>query len=86
LHILFSIAICPVPTYIVVEVQMNNLKTILDDKGIKQSWIAGKLGRAESTVTRWVHGANIPESSLKALSLLLGAKVEQWQGNEADAV
>lgn len=40
----------------------KKLKKTIDDKGIKQVWIANKLGIGKSLVSQWVRGTvPIPE-------------------------
>lgn len=36
------------------------LKTLLDEKGIKQKWLAQKLGVSEVTVSSWCLGRSKP--------------------------
>lgn len=36
------------------------LKTLLDEKGIKQKWLAQKLGVSEVTVSSWCLGRSRP--------------------------
>jgi transcriptional regulator with XRE-family HTH domain len=48
------------------------LKEILAEKGIKQSFIAEKLGVSNATVSLWVKNKSHPSiSNLKRLALLL---------------
>jgi len=48
------------------------LKELLKTKGIKQVWIANKLGVSEVTVSNWCSGKSIPKKShLEKLSQLL---------------
>jgi transcriptional regulator with XRE-family HTH domain len=40
----------------------NQLKAILEERGIKQTWVAEKLGIKKSQVNQWVKGVNpIPD-------------------------
>ncbi len=34
--------------------QLNRIKEILDEKGVKQTWLAEKLGKSFSTVNAYV--------------------------------
>lgn len=43
----------------------TNLKDILKNMGIKQNWIANKLNRTESEVSRWVNGVREPNDDIK---------------------
>ena len=48
------------------------LKDILEEKGIKQTFIAEKLGVSNATVSLWVKNKSLPSISyLKKLALLL---------------
>ncbi|NLF43957.1 MAG: helix-turn-helix transcriptional regulator [Bacteroidales bacterium] len=48
------------------------LKELLKTKGIKQVWIANKLGVSEVTVSNWCSGKSVPKKShLEKLSQLL---------------
>lgn len=38
------------------------LKTLLDEKGIKQKWLAQKLGVSEVTVSSWCMGRSKPRT------------------------
>lgn len=52
------------------------LKEILDEKGIKQTFIANKIGVTSATVSLWVQGRTKPTlSNLKKLSEVLGVDV-----------
>ena len=53
------------------------LKEILKTKGIKQVWIANKLGVSEVTVSKWVSGRSVPKKAhLEKLSQLLDVPVK----------
>jgi len=55
---------------------MNNLKKILNEKGIKQDWIARKLGVSKQTVSLWVLGKNEPRGrNLYNLAKLLDVEI-----------
>jgi transcriptional regulator with XRE-family HTH domain len=48
------------------------LKTLLDEKGIKQKWLAQKLGVSEVTVSSWCLGRSKPrQKHINQLSILL---------------
>ncbi|MDR1881426.1 MAG: helix-turn-helix transcriptional regulator [Prevotella sp.] len=40
--------------------QMNRIKEILDEKGIKQTWLAEKLGKSFNMVNAYVQNRNQP--------------------------
>jgi transcriptional regulator with XRE-family HTH domain len=53
------------------------LKEIIKAKGIKQKFIAEKLGVSIVTVSNWVKCKSAPnEENLKKLSVLLGVQVK----------
>ena len=39
---------------------MNRIKEVLEEKGIKQVWLADKLGKSFNTVNGYVHNKNQP--------------------------
>ena len=47
---------------------MNRIKEVLEDKGIKQTWLADKLGKSFNTVNGYVQNRQQP--SLKTLYLI----------------
>jgi len=48
------------------------LKELLKSKGIKQKWLAAKLGVSEVTVSNWCAGKSVPKSGhIKKISELL---------------
>lgn len=53
--------------------EAEKLRSLIEDKGIKQTWIARKLGITKVQVNQWVSGkAGIPEKYLEELKKLLG--------------
>ncbi|MGI6304514.1 MAG: helix-turn-helix transcriptional regulator [Bacteroidales bacterium] len=55
------------------------LKELLKTKGIKQVWIANKLGVSEVTVSKWCAGKSVPKKShLEKLSQLLDVPVKTF--------
>lgn len=53
------------------------LKELLKTKGIKQVWIASKLGVSEVTVSNWCAGKSIPKKiHLQRLSEILDVPVK----------
>lgn len=51
---------------------MNRIKEVLEQKGIKQTWLAEKLGKSYPVVNGYVHNKNQPrlEVLFKIASLL----------------
>lgn len=48
------------------------LKELLKSKGLKQKWLANKLGVSEVTVSNWCAGKTVPNKEhLKKLSEIL---------------
>lgn len=39
---------------------MNRIKEVLDEKGIKQTWLADKLGKSYNMVNSYVHNRQQP--------------------------
>jgi len=53
------------------------LKELLKSKGLKQNWLAYKLGVSEVTVSNWCSGKSIPsKSNLLKLSELLNVPLK----------
>jgi len=66
---------------------VNKLETILEEKGIKKSWLAKELGVSRQTITNWVKGYNYPDLlKLKKLSFILGVSIEEIFFNNKDYV
>jgi transcriptional regulator with XRE-family HTH domain len=40
--------------------ELNNLKSIIEDKGLRQEWIAKKVGVAPSVMSLWVNNKRQP--------------------------
>jgi transcriptional regulator with XRE-family HTH domain len=52
------------------------LRTLIDDRGLRQDWIADKLGVSEATFSRWVTGrAEVPIGKVTQFADVLGVKV-----------
>lgn len=43
---------------------MNRIKEVLEEKGIKQTWLAQKMGKSYNTVNRYVGNKNQPNLEL----------------------
>ena len=55
---------------------MNNIKQVIALSGLKQSWIANKIGEHPSRISDWIAGRRIPSSPKKRmLCKLLNCKV-----------
>jgi len=58
------------------------LKKIFKNKGIKQKWIAEKLGVSEVTVSNWVNRKAVPKDiHLKKLAELLDIPIDKLSNN-----
>ncbi len=56
---------------------MTKLSEILKKRGIKQKWIAEKLGVSETVVSNWVKGKHIPQPKyILKLAVLLNVSIE----------
>ncbi|MGC9354804.1 MAG: helix-turn-helix transcriptional regulator [Mariniphaga sp.] len=54
------------------------LKTLLDEKGIKQKWLAQKLGVSEVTVSSWCLGRSKPrDKHVERISILLETSIDK---------
>jgi transcriptional regulator with XRE-family HTH domain len=52
------------------------LKELLKSKGIKQNWLATKMGVSEVTVSSWCAGKSVPKKEhLKRLSELMDVNI-----------
>lgn len=53
------------------------LKELLKAKGLKQKWLANKIGVSEVTVSNWCAGKSVPrEEHLRELSKLLNVPMK----------
>ena len=56
---------------------MNRIKEVLEEKGIKQTWLAEKLGKSFSIVNAYVRNRRQPSlETLFQLAEILGVEVE----------
>jgi len=54
------------------------LKELLKSKGIKQKWLAQKIGVSEVTISNWCNGKSFPKKEhLQKLSELLDVPVKE---------
>jgi transcriptional regulator with XRE-family HTH domain len=57
--------------------QTTGLGQLLEDRGIRPSWVARKIGIDPAAVTRWSKGQNpIPQHRLEAMAALLDVEPE----------
>lgn len=57
---------------------MNRIKEVLDEKGIKQTWLSGKLGKSYSQVNGYVRNRHQPRLEvLFEISKLLGVSPKE---------
>ena len=58
--------------------KFNNIKEVLNSKGVKASFVAKKLGCNPNTVYNWTHQRSQPSLEvLNQLALLLNCKVSE---------
>ena len=56
----------------------NNLKTIINRIGVKQKWVAERVGTTQSLMSLWVNNKKQPKiSSLLKLSTALNCTIEE---------
>ena len=56
----------------------NNLKTIINKIGVKQKWVAERVGTTQSLVSLWVNNKKQPKiNSLLKLSTALNCTIEE---------
>ena len=56
----------------------NNLKTIINKIGVKQKWVADRVGTTPSLVSLWVNNKKQPKiDSLLKLSTALNCSIEE---------
>ncbi|WP_194850149.1 helix-turn-helix transcriptional regulator [Nonlabens antarcticus] len=54
------------------------LKELLKSKGVKQKWLANKIGVSEVSVSNWVQGKSQPSlKNYKKISILLDIPIEK---------
>ena len=57
---------------------MNRIKIVLEEKGIKQTWLAKKLGKSFNTVNGYVQNRKQPSlQSLYMIAELLDVEVKE---------
>ena len=70
---------------------MNRIKEVLDEKGIKQTWLAEKLGKSYNMVNGYVQNRQQPRLEvLFEIAKILGVKPQdllkekKWQASHND--
>ena len=60
---------------------MTNLKRIIDEKGVRQRWLAEQVGVTEVSMSRYVSGGRIPKAPLAIrMADVLGVDVKELYG------
>ena len=55
----------------------NNLKKIINDRGLKAKWISMQLGVHETEPSQWIAGRRRPRNDqIKQLAKILGCRVK----------
>lgn len=66
---------------------MTKLEKILKEKGIKQTWLAKKIGKTPPELNRWVKGRITPSYDIMhRISEVLGISVDKLFFNDDDKV
>ena len=66
---------------------MTKLEKILNEKGIKQVWLAKKINKSPAELNRWLKGKIIPSYEIMCkIAKALNISVEEIFFNEGDAV
>ena len=56
---------------------MNKIKQVLENKGVKQTWLADKLGKSLNTVNSYVHNRCQPSlETLYRIADLLNVEID----------
>ena len=64
---------------------MNKIKLVLDNKGIKQKWLAEQLGKDCSTVSKWCTNSSQPSiETLLQIAQLLHVDIKQLLNSSLD--
>ena len=62
---------------------MTKLEKILKEKGIKQTWLAGKIEKSPAELNRWVKGKRTPSYNIKCrISEALGIPIDELFFND----
>ena len=58
--------------------KLNCVKTILESKGISQTWLAKQLGKDKATISKWCTNTNQPDiNTLMHIALLFDVDVSE---------
>lgn len=59
-------------------IQINRIKTVLSDNGRTNKWLAEKLGKNQTTVSRWcTNESQPPLETLYQISILLKTDIRE---------
>lgn len=59
-------------------VQINRIKTVLSDNGRTNKWLAEKIGKSPTTVSRWcTNESQPPLETLYQISILLNTDIRE---------
>ena len=59
-------------------IQINRIKTVLSDSGRTNKWLAEKLGKHQTTVSRWcTNESQPPLETLYQISILLKTDIRE---------
>ena len=59
-------------------IQINRIKTVLSDRGRTNKWLAEKLGKNQTTVSRWcTNESQPPLETLYQISILLKTDIRE---------
>jgi len=61
---------------------MNNLSKVLNEKGVKKSWLATQIGVSNATMTAICKRDKLPMTKALAIAKVLGVEVSKLIGNE----
>ena len=62
---------------------MNRIKEVLEEKGIKQTWLCEKLGKSYTQVNGFVNNRNQPRLELLfEMAKILGVDVKELIGEQ----
>lgn len=57
---------------------MTKLELILKEKGIKQVWLARRIGKSPAELNRWIKGKRTPSyKNMYKISVVLGMSVDE---------
>lgn len=64
---------------------MNKIKIVLDQKGIKQKWLAEQLGKSFNMVNSYVQNRTQPSlETLYRIALILGVEIDELLYSKED--